>query len=412
MKIICVNKTKQVITILLMVFYIITSIFPPFFYFFPIQPSLLMGAFWLGMVVLYPGILKTKSMLILYVYITILTIYHFFGNSYFSDISSVIMPFLLFSCPIFLSEVTYKYISKNYYKYIVFATSIVLSAIIIISIPSWLIDPLIMRGASINATGDDVFDISLYYWVIDYGIIHQIFILLPVVLFLLRSSLKIKIAERAWWLIFLLLLLFIIYASNAGAVFILSIILLFISLWFRGRTVNSNIILSLLIVLVFFLIIYFLDIIPIILQFIKSLMPEGSYSADKLEEIRVFLLTGDKETDLSNRSDFYSMSFNLFLESPLFGTSTPNAIGNHAYVIDQLALLGLFGCIPLFMLYKVQLQRLYKTLNYTKLIFILAAFSYIFLLTFKYSFGNIFIFGLLPIFCWYGEFVASKKKRI
>lgn len=395
-----------------MIFYIITSVFPPFFYFFPIQPSLLMGVFWIGMVVLYPGILKTKAMMVLYVYISILTIYHFLGNSYFSDISTVIIPFLLFSCPIFLSEVTYRYISKDYYKYIVLAASLALSAIILISIPSWLINPLIMRGASINATGDNVFDISLYYWVIDYGVVHQIFILIPLVLFYLRPSLKVKFIERGWWLIFLLLLLFIIYASNAGAVFILSIILLFLSLLFMRKTVDSNIVISLLVILVFFLVIYVLDIIPYIIQFIQNLMPEGSYSAEKLEEIRVFLLTGEKETDLNNRSDLYSTSFNLFLENPIFGTSNPKAIGNHAYVIDQLALVGLFGFLPLFLLFIVQLQRVYRTLNYTKLIYILAAASYIVLLTFKYSFGNLFIFGLLPVFCWYGEYLASGKRKV
>ena len=331
------------------------------------------------------------------------------GDSYFSDISSVVMPFLNFSCPIFFSEVAYRYIPREKYKYIVYPTSFVLSAIILISIPSWLIDPLIMRGASINATGDDVFDISLYYWVVDYGVIHQLFILLPIVLFFIRT-ISGRVFSRDWWVVFFMLLLFIIYAANAGAVFILSIVLLLLSLWFRNRTVNKNLFYSLLAISFLFLIIYLLDIIPMILQFIQNMMPEGSYSADKLQEIRILLETGDTEGDIGNRTDFYSQSINLFLESPLFGTSNSKAIGNHAFLFDQLALLGIIGIIPLFILYKTQLQKVYRTLTRTKLFFILATSMYLIMLVFKYSFGNIFIFGIMPVFCWYGEFLASEER--
>lgn len=66
----------------------------------------------------------------------------------------------------------------------------------------------------------------------------------------------------------------------------------------------------------------------------------------KVEDVRYGLTHNDATGDVENRNEAYVLSFNTFIESPIWGTNDISRIGYHSAIFDRMACFGLLGTVP------------------------------------------------------------------
>lgn len=145
------------------------------------------------------------------------------------------------------------------------------------------------------------------------------------------------------------------YMDYTMAILLMAVSLIFI---FLPQTLSRTRVL----IIVVFIILLMEVILPLVLSFLQSVIGVEGSSFDKLADLSLFFEGGSSE--LSTDSDVYQRSYTIkkslsaFLDSPIFGTWSPETIGGHSFFWDSLALFGLIGLAAIFLIYK----RIYSVL--------------------------------------------------
>lgn len=398
------NKFFKYITII----FLITQLFPPAWLYIPVGGALVLAVYVGLTVVLFPNILKSKSILFLSIYTIITFLLFITGNKFFNSINSVVIPFLTVISALLIINYSLKYNDISFIKTVIYTTFILLLIISIISIPQVYRYPNIIRGASVYAalTGS----VSEFYWVIGYGVIHGLAAIFAPLGFFVKKIYKNNKVSSILWLVVTLILFYIVYLSNATTALIISIFS-----FIGGILVNISILSkkSIFKFAFFGIVLIFLfnkTTIVAVLDNVQPFFNERGSNYKKIEDIRESFIYGDTDGSVGAREDLYEDSFVLFLESPLIGTSKGDMIGLHSYFLDRLAALGIILIIPLILTFTSHIKSIYQRLNRTRIIYFIGCMSYLVLLSLKNEFGTgtfLFAFAILPLFCIYIENVLN-----
>jgi hypothetical protein len=131
-----------------------------------------------------------------------------------------------------------------------------------------------------------------------------------------------------------------------------------------------------------------------------SLMPifEGSSISNKLEDYKFYILTGETEGNLEARADVYNLTVNSILSNPFLPEFDNNNIGQHSYLLDSLAAMGLFLFIPFGMLIYISYKRPIKYIYHERFYHIVATIFFLLLASFKNFFIFIPTMFIVPLF--------------
>lgn len=398
---------------ILTVWFIVTQSLPFYFYFVPMG-SLFTIAVFVGIVLLlFPNLFAKKSMIALLSYCFVLFFLFLLGNEELSTINSVVVPFFNMACGLLMIE--YALLYDKDYKYCrlavitMFVTNIIM---IIITTPALIIDPNIVRGASITSTDREEFVSDLYYWIINYPTIHGLPCLLAPLCFLVRKSFKNNKLRFILTSVTLLSFCYIIFAANATTALFLSLVALLLTFLFSFEVYTPKNVLKVFLVFALALIFtrpFFL--LPVI-DLAKSSMTVGSSNYKKMDDIQTTIAYGDSSGDVGKREELYDQSKQLFFESPLFGTTRPEKIGHHSFFWDRLALLGLVFVIPLILLLVFHIRKIYGCLIHTKVVYSFGVVIVLGMLYIKNDFGTgtwLYFLGYLPLLCRYIDACVDNK---
>lgn len=408
------NKHQQIriITVL----FLLTQTFPPFNLIMPfigiIQVAIFTGLF----VMMFPRLIEQKTIIALLAYGSLNCYFYLRGNQFYSGFNSVIVPFLHMISGLLITEYALKYDKNNKYTRLVVITVITANVIMaMISIPMVNMYPNMMRGAELNnATAPRM--VSIFAWIMSYSTVHGIPLLMPPLTFLLLKSYNYRKEHKRWFFVFLVLL-YITYLSNATTAFLLSVIAVFTTYFFNMERFERKKLKKMVVVGIIASVIFQPTFLLSGLEVAKNTMDERASNYKKIEEFEDELEYGESEGDFRNRVDLYETSSELFAESPFFGTSTPELISKHTWIVDRLALFGLVFFIPVVYLFYVYFRRIYSVLIHTKVIFVYGFSTMLFMLLLKNDFGQgtwHYGFAYLPLFCRYIDYQIDnnfKTKR-
>jgi hypothetical protein len=257
-------------------------------------------------------------------------------------------------------------------------------------------------------------NISTYYWVIGYGLIHGISIIFAPLCFLIKKEYFNNKLLAFIWLLVIILLLYIVYLSNASTAFIISIFSLLSGLFINYSDFSRKNFFKTLTFITTLILLFNKTTIIVFLDSIQPLFNEMGGNYAKIGDIKDYFIYGEADGGIIARESLYNLSIKEFLKSPIFGTNSPEKIGLHSYFLDRLAALGLFFIIPLFLMFASHIKSIYKILNKTKVVYSISCFSYLLMLSLKNEFGTgafLIYFAILPIFCIYIDEKLTYKQK-
>ena len=389
----------------LTIWFLISQLFPPYSAFVPIRGALALVVYCAGAIVLFPSLIKTRSIIWLSVYGVITYILFLSGNAFFETINDLIVPLLSMYSSLIMIEYVLKFDIDYKLTKIIVIESVILNAIMcIITIPQLFINPNLMRMAGDLLASGTTQDLSILNWMMSYGNIHGLPMLIAPITFLMRNSFHSnKIFFFIWFTIWCLFM-YMIFKSNATTPFIVALMMAIMGYLFYGPSLNNNIILKGFMCLVLGVLFLNKTILVSFIDVAQSLMSTTDSNYGKMDEIRSQILYGDADGDLGARNEMYSASQDLFFESPLFGTDTPEKIGHHSYILDRFALLGIIFIIPLIFVFFYNFKSCKKNISDSLITYYVGLISFLMLLWLKNEFGSgtwLYGFALLPTFCRY-----------
>lgn len=395
-------------TIILLVF----LLFPPIWVYMPFSQALVLLLFVGFFIVLFPSLIKEKSIIFLFIYTFITLLLYYDGNDFYTPINAVVIPLLNVLSALLITGYAFKYNNVTYIKSIIFISFFLLVLISVISIPQVFISPNIIRGASISgARGDGLLE---YYWVIGYGTIHGLATIFAPLVFFVKKSFKNNKFLFIILSIVTIVLYYIVYISNATTAILIATVGVGLGLTINFTNFSRKNVLKLLLLGVMFLLLFNKATVLMILDSVQPLLTEGGSNFKKISDIKDSIIFGETSGSVGARDVLYFQSKQLFFESPLFGTSKPHLIGEHSYFLDRLAALGIVFFIPLLLMFATHIKTVYKKLKYTKVVYVIGCGSYLLMLYLKNSFGSgsfLFAFAILPLLCIYIEDIINKQNK-
>lgn len=405
------SKFKHHLFLVISILLVLTQTLPPFNALIPVRDSIIYSIYIVFSLVLFPSLITRRSLIALFVYIFILLLFYLLGNSFYEDVNAVLIePFTMLVGLIFI-EYALKYDGEyKFTRWIVFSFVIADVIMSIISIPALQIQPNIIRMSGKR----DVYEMysNLFSFVIQYQTVHGLPFLFAPLIFLCRKCFKGNKKMFFFWGTVTMILFYIIIRSNAATSLILSALMIIIGFLFNIERFSGKIVARLVILGVLFFIFMQPSIVDTLLSSVQEQMDPDGMSYKRMGELKESIIYGESEGDLESRQGLYNQSLTLFIESPLWGTSSPERIGMHAWVIDRLALLGLLFIGPLIAVFRHFYIVVNHNLKHTKVIFTCGFASMLLLLSLKNSFGQgswLYGFAFLPLLCRYIDFVVDNK---
>lgn len=401
---------KHLIFKIVTIWFLITQSFPPYDYFVHMMGVIPLGLFVLSTFVLFPSFLSKKTVIALFLYT--LAVYFVFlrGNEYYDSIARVIVPSLEMLSALLITEYAFKYDTKFRYTKTVLVTVLITNLIMIgISIPQLLINPNIIRGAS--TFGAEEGETMVYYWIISYATIHGLPCLIAPLVLLCRKSYH-NNKKLIVYSFVTLALVFIIFKSNATTALLITLMMLFLGLFFNIKKMTPKNCLKILGLLLAFGLVLSPTVMVSILDSAQGYLdPQGS-NYKKLDNIKDSYTYGDSDGDLGAREALYNQSKSLFFSEPLTGTSHSNLISMHTWFWDQLACMGfvLFSTFVLMFWYHVRMVN--RSLSSTRAMYLWGIGAMLSMLYLKNSFGSgtwLYGFAILPVLCRFVDYEIKAK---
>jgi hypothetical protein len=364
-------------------------------------------------ILFFPSLLTKKTIISLILFAGVNFFFYLRGNEFYSGINTVIVPFLVMLSGLLISEYAIKYDKDYKFTKLVFTTVIAANVFMaVISIPQLMFAPNIIRGAELNNSTDESMR-TVYAWVMSYGTVHGIPLLMApltfLCLYLYRNGKRYK-----KWSFITLLLLYVVFRSNATTAFILSVFLILTSVFLNAEEFNEKLLNKLAVTLALLFIFGQPEVIVTSLDVAQETMDERGSNYKKIDELEDELMYGDSDGDWRKRVELYETSSTLFMESPLFGTKTPEMISRHTWIVDRLALFGLVFSIPIVMLFYYYFRQMYSNLIHTKVTFAYGFIGLMFMLYMKNDFGQgtwLYGFAFLPLMCRYVDYMIDYKLK-
>ena len=361
---------------------------------------------------LFPKLFTKRSVIALFVYGLLSFIFFLLENAFFSSFSVVIVPFLCMLSGLLIAEYAIQY-DKNY-DYTKMVILLVLGCDVLMSlitIPKLWERPDLIYGMNINSEMSTA-DRSYYSFVISYQTIHGLSLLIAPLVFLCKKELRLNFNSFVIFTLITIVLLYIVIVSNGTTALLVSLLMATIALFINVEKFNKKNIKRLIFIGALGFLLIQPSVLSPVLSFIQGTMDSSSGNAAKIGSIQDKLLFGESTGDLSIREDLYSNSANLFLESPIWGTSTPQLIGLHSFILDRLALYGIIFIIPLVFVFFYNYNNMYKSLRHTKVIYVFSIMGMIFMLYMKNDFEQgtwLYGFAYLPLLCRYIDYITDKQ---
>lgn len=405
------DKYKHYLFTIISIWLVLTQTLPPFNMLFPLRDAL-KYVFFIGFtIILFPTIVTRRSIIALFVYIIILLLFFLSGNAFYDDVNGVLIEPFTMMVGLLLIEYALKYDSNYRFTLTMVFTFILANVVMsIISIPMLQAQPNLIRMSGRS----DEFEIysNLFIWVVQYQTVHGLPFLFAPLVFLCRRCFKNNKKLFVFWISVTAILGYLVFRSNAATSFILSAIMVLIGFIFNMENFSGKVVIRLTLIGILGFILMQPSVIDPILSYAQSQMDSGGMGYKRMGELRESVVYSDASGDLEARQELYSKSSTLFWESPLWGTSKPEQIGRHSWIMDRLALLGILFSIPLFYVFKFFCASVYRSLHHTKVIFVCGFVSMLLLLSIKNSFGQgswLYGFAFLPLLCRYIDFVVDNK---
>lgn len=310
-------------------------------------------------IALFPKILLNKSILFLTLYALILFLNALLGHEVFTYTKSIIEFLYLFSAFAIINICLYQ---KDYNTlfYITFAGLLIAIITSLLTIPIIIHDPNSIRAMVELANEENIklMQLNQRSGIASYGMIHALPFIFPLMIYQIKQ--KSNIIQR-WIFIFISsIFLFTIIKSSATTPILLSVLGIILGFTLQKK-LKSNIIMVSMWILCYILFLgsnSFVNILNSIEPFFRETAVGG-----KIEEFKNFITYGQVGGQLKGRQDLYSISWNTFLQNPIFGSFHLKDVGGHAFFVDRLANLGFIGIIPLVLSLYFQIQAVYKLLN-------------------------------------------------
>ncbi len=238
----------------------------------------------------------------------------------------------------------YKYSSRSCKKFILYFI-VILTLITSVTTLNGLIDfPLAVRSLG-NGGNTLIFDSLFYYGknMAGWGMIYGFVFLLPSLVINYKKTRKII------FFITIIISEVMIISSQIMFAILFSILLLYVSI-FEIKTYTKMIMIICLLLVIFGIVFSFReDIFLMIMSFFSNVGNEKS--ALRLSQLYMLFDSGMATGDADARFELYMMSFNTFLDNPIFGYDESGEImykniGMHSQILDLFASVGgvLGGC--------------------------------------------------------------------
>lgn len=406
---------RHILFYILTGFFLLTQCFPPINLIIPIGGAEKLAIFVIGTMFLFPSLLTKKSIIWMFVYGLLTFFYYLLGNAYFDSIGSVIVPFMAMMSGLLMSEYAIEYDDHYKYSRLVVLIAIVSNIVMaLLTIPQIMINPNIVRVSELLMDDTEVFGSTLSYWITGYHTIHGLPCILAPMVFLCKRIFKTNKKQFLISIAPLLILYYLIFKANAVMSFLISTIVVVMSLLFsKHERFNRAIITRVVIVGSLSLILTSPKVLVPLINATQNMMDESGATYKRLNEIKDSIVYGESSGDLAARQDLYGRSQDLFWESPISGTSHPELISRHTWLIDQLACFGILFIIPLVMVFITHIKKMYNSLCHTRVTYVLGVAAYLLMLYLKNSFGIgtwLYAFAVLPILCRYIDFVIDNRQ--
>lgn len=397
------------------IFLVLTQTFSPINLIFRFGHTLKFALFVGVGIALFPSLLSKRSIGACFFYGIVMLTYFLVGNSFFNSIISITTSWLIMMSGLLMTEYAIKYDKNNKFTLAIvvclFASNVLMA---LISIPQLLINPDIIRWESHfhEVEGGEM----AFIWLMKYQTMHGIPFLIAPLVFLCRRSFPKNKKLSVIWIGTASILLYVVFLSNATTSLLLSLLMLILSMAFNRESFDKKSCTSIIVVGILGLILIQPTTIAVVLGFMQQFMNPSGSGYKRVEEFSYSLTHGmDSDGDMGMRQDLYTSSSNLFLDSPLFGTSTPELISQHSWVFDRLALFGVFFIIPLILLFVFHYKTTYRSLNRTRFVYLLGVSSMLIMLTTKNDFGQgtwLYGFAYLPLLCRYIDYLYVKSFKV
>lgn len=391
------SKVFSIITFI----FLLVWCFPPVNILFPVGGALKLAIFEIIAVLLYPNLLRKRTIVMMFVYGIMMSVYYILGNAYFTTFADVIVPFLSMLAGLIIVEYSLAYDSDYKYTRMVVCVVITCNVIMaVISIPQLLVNPMLLRRGSNEAIEGGVG----YYWSTNYHTLHGLPFLIAPMFFLCRKLYKINKKLFVLWLVSIVIIVILLVLGNAVMSFLLTIIMVLMGLFFAYEHFTSRNVTKMVVVGVISVFLLSPTVMVPIIESVQKVLNVDSFNYKRLDEIKYSMIYGESEGDLEARHNLYARSQDLFWESPIVGTTNPELISHHTWIWDRLALYGIIFIIPLVLLFVFHVKKVYRNLEHSRVTYSFGVATYLLMLYLKNDFGIItwlYAFAVLPLLCRY-----------
>ena len=405
---------KQTLAFLLTLMFLVLLTCPPISSLFHIGGAVKLAIYVFGMLVLYPTLILKKTMAAILLYGLTTFIFYVLGNGFFNKIEIVIVPILGMMGGMLICEYAFTYDAKGNFTKMVVITAVVSNVIMaLITIPQLHIHHNLIRNYKDIISDEVAYGLIPTYWVTSYSTLHGITCLFAPMVFLCRKFLNNKKMKQFYfWSGAIVVLLLLLFQANAAIPLIMTIILTGAGLLFHFEHFTSDNIKKVYFVGILALILLNPTVLVALIDLIQRMLPMGGASYVRFEEMKDVIIYGEADGDLKTRMEHYRQSVALFCDSPLWGTSQPELISHHTWILDRLACFGLLFFFPLVHLFATHIRRVYKSLDHTKVTYFFGVSGYLLMLLLKNDFGIgtwLYAFGILPVICRYIDMTIDKQ---
>ena len=245
---------------------------------------------------------------------------------------------------------------------------------------------------------------------VNYGLIHGLSILFPLVIYSFKKQKK--IAKKLLLLLFIAIEYYLLTRAGYTTAFLLATFSI-VSAFLVSENHKKNVALFSFIALFF---IFFLN---------KDLILSGLTSVQyifidtdifpRLNDIYNFIHYENITGQASLRLELYELSWNTFIENPLFGSFQSPDIGGHSFLLDRLAYFGIIGGLPFFLFFYYTLKDHYNSIPKASRLYYMISILVFIALSFTKNLGGIQIYSYLLVvlpglaFCDFTKTQAQKS---
>lgn len=345
------------------------------------------------LIILYDMQFKNSSFIIATVYTILVLLLRSIGVEYFEEyLSQIVTMYFSICCMNHYIKTRDEFFAKSilitYFTCFVFMS--------FISIPQFYLFPDMTRQL-VFAEHEGSRVESVFYWSIAYSSMHEIpLLLIPLVAFYKYNN---KRSLRLLSIIAIAILLIAVMLGDATTPLLLSIIVLFILFGYNPRIPLSKNVRRLAFVSI--LLIIFLNK-TFLISVLTTVQPyfEGTTNFSKIDDTIYQLKTGqvEEQTNLGQRELVYSISETTFWSHPFGIEKNKDKIGQHSFIIDHLAVMGLILIIPLVLLVILQYKTMVWRFKLFKFYYITTYIAFILMAYYKNFFLKIDAWFIVPLF--------------